>query len=169
MYPGSIPGVASIAPSCWAFPQHVASILVLRSDYFSRAAVCRAQVPPKEHALPPIGILTACFLAAVTGSAAAVMLARPAPTLTDPLCSASASPGRTETGFGRVVVIDLNKRHLTINHQELKRVAMPAMNMMFAVHPRAPMAQLRPGDVIHFAIDRSDMSIVNIVVVKRAE
>jgi Cu/Ag efflux protein CusF len=160
--------VASIAPSSWAFSQHAASILVLRSDYFSTAAVCRIQVPPKEHALPPIGILTACFLAAVTGSATAVMLVRPALTLTDPLCSAPAL-GRTETGFGRVVVIDLHKRHLTIDHQELKRVAMPAMNMMFAVHARAPMAQLRPGDMIHFTIDRSDMSIVNIVVVKRAD
>jgi Cu/Ag efflux protein CusF len=96
------------------------------------------------------------------------MLVRPGPTLTVPLCSATV-PGRTETGFGRVVVIDLRKRHLTLDHQELRRAAMPAMNMMFAVHPRAAMAQLRPGDVIHFTIDRSDMSIVNIVVVKRAE
>jgi Cu/Ag efflux protein CusF len=97
------------------------------------------------------------------------MLARPAATPTDPLCSAPALPARTQSGFGRVTVIDLDKRHLTIDHQEFKRVAMPAMNMMFAVQPRAAMAQLRPGDMIHFTIDGSDMSIVNIVVVKRAE
>jgi hypothetical protein len=41
--------------------------------------------------------------------------------------------------------------------------------MMFAVHPRVAITQLRPGHMIHFTIDRSDMSVVNIVVVKRAE
>lgn len=168
MYPGSIPGVASSTSA----PVHLRSApgdFSDRSDYFGNAAVCRARVPPKEHALPSIGILTACLVAAVTGSATAVMLVRPAATLTDPLCSAPALRGRTEIGFGRVVAIDLHKRHLTIDHQELKRVAMPAMNMMFAVHPRVAITQLRPGHMIHFTIDRSDMSVVNIVVVKRAE
>jgi Cu(I)/Ag(I) efflux system periplasmic protein CusF len=114
-------------------------------------------------------MLTACAVAAAAGAAAAVVLMRPAPALTDPLCAAStsASPARLVSGTGRVVVADLAKQYLTLDHDEIKGVAMPAMNMMFAVKSRAAMEQLRPRDKIRFIIDRSDMGIVNIVVVER--
>jgi Cu/Ag efflux protein CusF len=125
-----------------------------------------SRIGPREHGVPPIGILSACVLAAVTGAASAMILLRAD---ADPTCLASESPVRIATGIGRVVTADLDKRYLTIEHNEMKSALMPAMNMMFEVKSRALMEPLRPNDKIRFTVDRSDMGIINIVVIGPAE
>jgi len=121
-----------------------------------------------ERALATIGILPACVLAAIAGAAAAVTLV-PDPAAMVPWCSESASPVRKVTGFGRVVIADLDKRYLTIGHDQIKSLKMPAMDMMFEVESRGLMEPLKPRDRIRFTIDRSDMMITDIVVVERAD
>jgi Cu/Ag efflux protein CusF len=69
-------------------------------------------------------------------------------------------------GFGRVVVADPEKGHLTVEHREMNAIQMPAMRMMFAVRSRDLMERLKPGDRIHFTIDRSDMAITRLVVLQ---
>jgi Cu/Ag efflux protein CusF len=113
----------------------------------------------------PIGILLACTLAATAGSAAAVALVAVDRGGKAPTCFAQSGSARMLNGSGYVVAADLDKRYLTIRHRELKSLDMPEMDMMFEVQDRAKMAGLRPKDRIRFTIDRSDMTITNIMVV----
>ena len=107
--------------------------------------------------MPPIGVLAACAFAAIAGGVAAMTLVGAVPAAPVAVCQAYTTGVRTTGGFGRVVAADLDKRHLTLEHREIDDLKMPAMQMMFAVQSRAQMEQLKPGDRIHFTIDRSDM------------
>jgi Cu/Ag efflux protein CusF len=94
------------------------------------------------------------------------MLAGAIPAASVLICDPTSAGVRTAGGFGRVVVADLDKGHLTVEHREMGAIRMPPMRMMFAVRSRDLMERLRPGDRIHFTIDRSDMAITRLVVLQ---
>jgi Cu/Ag efflux protein CusF len=113
------------------------------------------------------GILPACLVAVAAGVATAVAIA-PDPAALVPWCSESTAPARMVTAFGRVVRADLDKRYLTIGHDQIKSLSMPAMEMMFEAKSRGLLEPLKVKDRIRFTIDRGDMTITDIVVIERA-
>ena len=145
-----------------------ALFLLPATDYPARAVVSESN-EAKERTLPPFGILAVCGFTAAAGAAVAVMLVAAIPTASVPVCDPTSAGVRMAGGFGRVVVADLGKRHLTVEHREINTIKMPAMRMMFAVRSRDLMERLRPGDRIHFTIDRSDMAITGLMVLQRPD
>jgi Cu/Ag efflux protein CusF len=124
---------------------------------------------PGGSALAPIGLVSGCILAATAGCAAAVALARPDLAAIEPLCTAQPEPVQIVGGIAHVVALDLDKRYLTVVHDEMRRLSMPAMRMMFEARHRALLEPLKPGDQIRFMVDRSDMQITNIAVIRPAD
>ena len=57
---------------------------------------------------------------------------------------------------GQVTAIDLGRQLITLNHDAIPNVHMPAMTMMFAVTDPAMIGSLKAGDRIRFTADFVD-------------
>lgn len=75
---------------------------------------------------------------------------QPAP---PPAASATANADMTA---GEVRKVDKAAGKVTIKHEELKNLEMPAMTMVFAVRDPLWLDQLKPGDRIRFKAARSE-------------
>lgn len=60
----------------------------------------------------------------------------------------------TEYTKGIVKKVDLEKRKVTIIHEELINLEMPAMTMVFAVADEAMLEKLKDGASVEFVADR---------------
>ncbi len=72
----------------------------------------------------------------------------------------------TFRGVGVVTEIDLGKKALTIDHEEIEGL-MPAMVMMYRVDPPSLIGGLKPGDKIEFLIDAKHYTITNVKLLSR--
>jgi len=61
---------------------------------------------------------------------------------------------------GKVTKIDVARRELTINHEELKSLSMPAMIMAFAIADEAMLRKVKVGQSVDFVAERIDGRIV---------
>jgi Cu/Ag efflux protein CusF len=92
------------------------------------------------------------------------------------LCTSERTAGGPDTvnmarifvGTGLVVAADPGQRVLTVNHRDMKGV-MPPMTMMFRVKSSDLVEHLRPNDEIRFRITGSNMTIVAVAPLRRAE
>lgn len=66
----------------------------------------------------------------------------------------SGSAFAAEYTKGVVKKIDMEAKKVTINHEELKNLSMPAMTMVFKVKDDAMLAKLKEGTKIEFVADR---------------
>lgn len=73
----------------------------------------------------------------------------------DPRATLSA-PAGSEAGLTAGVVRKVDKEavKVTIRHEALKNLDMPAMTMVFRVEDPAMLDQLKPGDKINFVADK---------------
>lgn len=55
---------------------------------------------------------------------------------------------------GQVTKVDVKQKKVTIKHEELKDLDMPAMTMVFVVADDAMLAQVAPGKSIEFTAER---------------
>jgi Cu/Ag efflux protein CusF len=55
---------------------------------------------------------------------------------------------------GEVTKIDTAQKKLTIKHEELKNLDMPAMTMVFVVADEAMLEQVKEGQSVEFVADR---------------
>lgn len=55
---------------------------------------------------------------------------------------------------GEVTKVDLQQKKITIKHEELKNLEMPAMTMVFVVADDSMLEQVKPGQSIEFIADR---------------
>ena len=55
---------------------------------------------------------------------------------------------------GEVKKIDLKQKKITIKHEELKGLDMPAMTMVFVVSDDALLAKAKPGSSIEFVAEK---------------
>jgi len=61
---------------------------------------------------------------------------------------------------GEVRKIDKSTKKVTIRHDEIKNLGMPAMTMVFEVKDAAALDQLKPGDKVRFEAEQSGTAIV---------
>lgn len=77
-----------------------------------------------------------------------------------PAASASASTANAmPLTEGEIKKVDKSAGKLTIKHGELKNVGMPPMTMVFRVRDAAMLDQVRAGDKVRFAVERSGDAI----------
>jgi Cu/Ag efflux protein CusF len=55
---------------------------------------------------------------------------------------------------GEVTKIDAAQKKLTIKHEELKNLDMPAMTMVFVVSDEAMLDQIKEGQAVEFVAER---------------
>ncbi|SON57825.1 Cation efflux system protein CusF precursor [Hartmannibacter diazotrophicus] len=68
--------------------------------------------------------------------------------------AAVTAASATEFTKGTVKKVDLKAKKVTLIHEELKSLDMPAMTMVFRVKDEALLAQLTEGAKIEFVADR---------------
>src|SRR5258708_6308838 len=61
--------------------------------------------------------------------------------------------GGAPEGKGEGVAVDLDRKLVTLNHDAIPNVSMPAMTMMFAVKDPAAIDQLKAGERVRFTAD----------------
>ncbi len=62
--------------------------------------------------------------------------------------------GATEYTKGEVIKIDVKQKKLTIKHEELKNLEMPAMKMVFVVADEAMLENVAEGKKIEFVAEK---------------
>jgi Cu/Ag efflux protein CusF len=93
-------------------------------------------------------------LISLLAAALAAPAATPAQTASGPQARASA----THLGVGVVRAVDAKERTLTISHQAMGSLGMPAMTMDFKVGPAIKLGELKEGDTIAFVLGRDGKS-----------
>ncbi|MGH6807447.1 MAG: copper-binding protein [Ensifer adhaerens] len=68
----------------------------------------------------------------------------------------AASAQAAEFTKGTVKKLDSSARKVTIAHEDLKNLDMPAMTMVFRIKDDAVLAKLKEGAAIEFVADRVD-------------
>ncbi|RDL48351.1 hypothetical protein BLJAPNOD_04626 [Ensifer sp. M14] len=68
----------------------------------------------------------------------------------------AASAQATEFTKGTIKKLDTSAKKVTIAHEDLKNLDMPAMTMVFRVKDDAILAKLKEGAAIEFIADRVD-------------
>ncbi len=68
----------------------------------------------------------------------------------------AASAQAAEFTKGTVKKLDSSAKKVTIAHEDLKNLDMPAMTMVFRVKDEAILAKLKEGAAIEFVADRVD-------------
>lgn len=68
----------------------------------------------------------------------------------------AASAQAAEFTKGTVKKLDTSAKKVTIAHEDLKNLDMPAMTMVFRVKDEAILAKLKEGAAIEFVADRVD-------------
>ena len=61
---------------------------------------------------------------------------------------------------GEIRKVDRDAKKLTIRHQPIANLDMPAMTMVFQVRDAAVLDQVKVGDKVRFAVERKDGAIV---------
>lgn len=61
---------------------------------------------------------------------------------------------------GEVRKIDVDSKKITVKHGEIKNLEMPGMTMVFQVKDPAMLSQVKVGDKIRFAAEKSGGAIV---------
>lgn len=84
----------------------------------------------------------------------AAIAAVPAQTASNQQARASAN----HLGVGVVRAVDAKDRTLTISHQAMGSLGMPAMTMDFKVGPAVRLGELKEGDTIAFVLGRDGKS-----------
>jgi len=75
------------------------------------------------------------------------------------IAAAAAPPASaTHLGVGIVRAVDSKERTLTISHQAMASLAMPAMTMDFKVGPAIKLGELKAGDTVAFVLGRDGKS-----------
>jgi Cu(I)/Ag(I) efflux system periplasmic protein CusF len=69
---------------------------------------------------------------------------------------ASAAQAAAPLVDGQVTAVDLERQLITLNHNAIPNVQMPAMTMMFAVTDPAMISSLKAGDHVRFTADFVD-------------
>ncbi|MGE0282310.1 MAG: copper-binding protein [Rhizobiaceae bacterium] len=68
---------------------------------------------------------------------------------------AAAQPGfAAEFTKGEVTKVDAKQKKITIKHEALENLDMPAMTMVFVVADDAMLEKVKPGQAIEFVADR---------------
>lgn len=76
--------------------------------------------------------------------------------------SMPADAAATHLGVGVVKAIDQNNRSLTIAHQDIPSLGMPAMTMSFRADPAVSIATVKTGDSVAFVLSsRSGAPIIS--------
>jgi Cu/Ag efflux protein CusF len=94
-------------------------------------------------------VFTSLLVASLAATAAA-----PAQTASNQQARASA----THLGVGVVRAVDARERTLTISHQAMGSLGMPAMTMDFKVDPGIKLGKLKEGDTVAFMLGRDGKS-----------
>jgi len=74
--------------------------------------------------------------------------------------SEAAAASTAEMVDGEVRKVDMDTKKITVKHGEMKNLQMPGMTMVFQVKDPAMLSQVKPGDKIRFAAERSGGAIV---------
>ncbi len=61
---------------------------------------------------------------------------------------------------GEVRKVDMDNKKITVKHGEIKNLEMPGMTMVFQVKDPAMLSQVKAGDKIRFAAEKSGGAIV---------
>jgi Cu/Ag efflux protein CusF len=117
-----------------------------------RASRLPADAPPSPHERTFMKNLV--VLISLLAAALAAPAATPAQTASGPQARASA----THLGVGVVRAVDAKERTLTISHQAMGSLGMPAMTMDFKVGPAIKLGELKEGDTIAFVLGRDGKS-----------
>jgi Cu(I)/Ag(I) efflux system periplasmic protein CusF len=91
-------------------------------------------------------------------SLVAVSLAGTAATSAQTAPSPQTRASATHLGVGVVRAVDAKERTLTISHQAMGSLGMPAMTMDFKVGPAIKLGELKEGDTIAFVLGRDGKS-----------
>jgi Cu/Ag efflux protein CusF len=70
------------------------------------------------------------------------------------MLGASSAAFAAEYTKGKVTKVDVAQKKITIKHEELKSLDMPAMTMVFAVAKDELMAKVKAGATIQFVAER---------------
>jgi Cu/Ag efflux protein CusF len=97
------------------------------------------------------------FLSTLTVSALLLGAAVPAFSTTHGSAGHSASAALTQ---GEIRKIDKDAKKLTIRHQAIANLDMPAMTMVFQVQDVAVLEQVKVGDKVRFAAEKLQGAIV---------
>jgi Cu/Ag efflux protein CusF len=66
----------------------------------------------------------------------------------------SFTAGAVEYTKGEVTKIDIKQKKITIKHEELKSLGMPAMTMVFVVADEEMLGKVKPGQSVEFVAER---------------
>lgn len=83
-------------------------------------------------------------MSALNGTLAAVGLA----------LALSGTAFATEYTKGEIIKVDTKQKKLTIKHEELKNLGMPAMKMVFIVADDAMLDKVKEGEAIEFVAEK---------------
>ena len=74
----------------------------------------------------------------------------------------------TEMSDGEVRKVDRDARKITLRHQEIKQLDMPAMTMVFRVKDEALLDKVKPGDRVKFRAEGNSgaLTLIEIEVAK---
>lgn len=81
--------------------------------------------------------------------------------------AAAATPGAVMTA-GEITRVDKRASKLTIRHEDIKNLDMPAMTMVFGLKDSTQVAQFNPGDKVRFHVQDEGGSLT-ITRIERAE
>ncbi|MEJ5129110.1 copper-binding protein [Comamonas sp. MYb21] len=81
--------------------------------------------------------------------------------------AAAATPGAVMTA-GEITRVDKRASKLTIRHEDIKNLDMPAMTMVFGLKDSTQVAQFNPGDKVRFHVQNEGGSLT-ITRIERAE
>lgn len=71
-----------------------------------------------------------------------------------------SAAGAAEMVDGEVRKVDMDNKKITVKHGEIKNLEMPGMTMVFQVKDPAMLSQVKAGDKIRFAAEKSGGAIV---------
>jgi Cu(I)/Ag(I) efflux system periplasmic protein CusF len=73
-----------------------------------------------------------------------------------PLFVATPTPAQTSLSTGEVVKVDKDAARITLKHNGIKNLDVPAMSLVFRVANAALLSNLAPGDRVRFQAERVD-------------
>ena len=91
------------------------------------------------------------------GAAATAAAAPPAPTATP---AAAGSTADAVMAAGDITRVDARSGKLTIRHDDIQNLNMPAMTMVFSLKDATQAAQYKPGDKVRFHAEDNNGALV---------
>lgn len=74
--------------------------------------------------------------------------------------ASSSAPAAAPLTEGEVRKVDLAQKKVTLRHGPIQNLEMPAMTMVFQVVDAKLLDNLKPGDKVRFAVERSNSALV---------